>query len=91
MISEQYRDGLAIRVNELEQHLRLAKFAAEADEVEINSLREQLAEREKQIVMLRSVVGHVLRCIPINGFAQIHYGSATAADLDEALAATEEN
>lgn len=56
----------------------------------IERLAGELAEAKKQIVMLRSVVAHILRCIPPNGFVQIHYESATAADLDAALYATEE-
>lgn len=28
---------------------------------------------------------HVIRCIPINGFAQIHHGSATWHQIDAAL------
>lgn len=31
---------------------------------------------------LLDVVQHILRCIPIDGFAQIHHGSSTWARLD---------
>ena len=43
----------------------------------------------KQVTPLREVLAHIHRCIPIGGFAQIHWDSATWVQIDEALAATE--
>ena len=35
---------------------------------------------------LLDVLMHIRRCIPLGGFAQIHDGSATLADIDAAIA-----
>jgi len=32
------------------------------------------------------ILEHIRRCIPYGGFAQIHDGSATVADIDAAIA-----
>jgi chromosome segregation ATPase len=76
---------------------QIAELEAERDGWQINAeqwaiesakdLKQQLAAKDALLRQAHGVIGHVLRCIPINGFAQIHYGSATAADLDEAIAA----
>jgi hypothetical protein len=42
-----------------------------------------IAERDQ----LLDVLQHIRRCIPLGGFAQIHDGSATLADMDAAIAA----
>lgn len=46
---------------------------------------------EKQRDELLAVAEHIQRCIPYGGFCQIHHGSATAADLDAAIASVKES
>lgn len=49
-------------------------------------MQQQLAAEQAYSARLRSLLEHIMHCIPYGGFAQIHYGSATHADIDYAVA-----
>lgn len=71
---------------------RNAELTAENRELRMSrSLRQEqhdgeIAELTAQRDVAIGILEHIRRCIPYGGFAQIHDGSATVADIDAAIA-----